>query len=71
LNLIQHNNYTIPQPFDIADERKTKASKTKEIMSSEQKEMEELQKKFRAKPLNKEILESKPDLIQGKTGKSI
>lgn len=39
-------------------------------MSSQQKQIQEMKKKFRAKPVNKDILMPNPDLIQGKVAKA-
>ena len=49
---VSKDKYTVPQPFDITDERRKSKMKSKE-MSTEEKEIEEMKKKFKAKPVNK------------------
>ena len=46
------DKYTVPQPFNITDQRRKSKMKSKE-MSTEEKEIEEMKKKFKAKPVNK------------------
>lgn len=63
------DKYTVPKPFNITDERKKEEEDAKRLMSTEMRELEEMKKQFKAKLVNREVLEPKPDLIMGRKTK--
>lgn len=58
--------YTIPKPFQITDEIKKGQSRNKDGDKTSE-EVNALREQFKAKPVDKQMLEPKPQLILGKT----